>query len=318
MYTVTAFPPPHFPAEGSNVIDSCRHCRYKMLQGGEMTATADTMKDGLTLGICQLRQGYDLQANVERALELVAEAADRGADMACLPEMFLSPYEPVSIRRAAPLSEATLHRLQGMAKDRGIFVVAGSMPWPSGQRRIFNRSYVINQRGETVHYHDKIHLFDCNPPGGPRVVESDTIAPGGGLGIFPTPWGNAAVIVCYDIRFTPLTQLLADRGVRLLVVPAAFSLATGKAHWEMLVRMRAVELQGFVAGVQPAHNPELGYVPWGHSLVASPWGDILSDAGTDETVEIVRLDLAVAASIRERFPLRAHRRDDLYETIWKG
>jgi predicted amidohydrolase len=124
--------------------------------------------------------------------------------------------------------------------------------------------------------------------------------------------------VCYDIRFTPLAQILIERDVRLLFIPAAFSLTTGKAHWEMLVRLRAVELQAFVIGVQPAYNPSLAYIPWGHSMVASPWGDVLLDAGTSETVQVVKLDLREIEKIKAQFPLSAHRRFDLYQTIWKG
>ena len=276
------------------------------------------MDKQLALGICQIRQGYDIQANIDRAVELVERSAEMGARIAVLPEMFFTPYEPVSIRKAAPFSDSALDRLRILAKDRKIHIVAGSMPWQSGQKRLFNRAHVIDPRGEVIHKHDKIHLFDCNPPGGPKVVESDTIVPGGTLGDFTTPWGTAAVIVCYDIRFAPLTQLLADRDVRILFVPAAFAHATGKAHWEMLVRLRALELQAFVAGVQPATNPELGYVPWGHSIVASPWGEVLMDAGMEEAVQVVRIDLAEVDAIRARFPLRTHRRDDLYETRWKG
>lgn len=283
------------------------------------TESADRNQiDGLSIGMCQIRQGYDIQANVDRALKLVEQAAEMGARIAVLPEMFFTPYEPVSIRKAAPYSESVLGRLQNLAKALEIHIVAGSMPWESGQRRFFNRAYVIEPGGRVIHHHDKIHLFDCNPPGGPKVVESETIVPGNELGIFSTPWGNAAVMVCYDIRFTPLAQLLADKDVRLLFVPAAFAQATGRAHWEMLVRLRAVELQAFVVGVQPAVNLDLGYVPWGHSILASPWGEVLMDAGTDENVAVVQIDPAEIDAIRSRFPLRAHRRDDLYETLWKG
>lgn len=126
------------------------------------------------------------------------------------------------------------------------------------------------------------------------------------------------MIVCYDLRFAPLAQLLADKGVMMLFVPAAFSLATGRAHWEMLVRIRALEIQGFVVGVQPAYNPDIRYVPHGHSLIAAPWGQVLHDAGGEETVDVVRIDLSEIDEIRGRFPLLDHRRRDLYLTEWLG
>lgn len=149
-------------------------------------------------------------------------------------------------------------------------------------------------------------------------MESDFIMPGDALGSFETPWGPASVIVCYDIRFSPVAQILADKNIRLLFVPAAFSLSTGTAHWEMLVRVRALEIQGFVVGVQPAHNPGLRYVPYGHSLISSPWGRILYDAGQEDAADVVNIDLSEIRDIRERFPLLAHRRRDLYTTSWLG
>ncbi len=273
--------------------------------------------DTVAIGICQIKQGYDHEENLSKALRMIDEAARKGAAIAVLPEMFFTPYEPFSIRSSAPVAEKAVDFLKQRAKRNGITVIAGSMPWEGDGKRYFNRAFVFDCAGDIVYSHDKIHLFDCTPPGGPQVRESDVIVPGNSLGAFETPWGKASVIVCYDIRFTPVAQLLADHGVRMLFVPAAFSTATGKAHWEMLVRCRAVEMQAYVIGVQPAHNPSLKYVPYGHSMIASPWGEVLLDAGQEETVELVHIDLQRVNSIRSTFPLLAHRRKDLYETVWK-
>jgi predicted amidohydrolase len=249
---------------------------------------------------------------------MIDEAAAKGADAAVLPEMFFTPYEPASIRSAAPLAHKAVEGLRERAARHGILLVAGSMPWQGDGNRFFNRSFVFGRSGEEIYHHDKIHLFDCSPPGGPAVRESDVIRAGNALGAFDTPWGAASVIVCYDIRFSPAAQILADRNVRLLFVPAAFSISTGKAHWEMLVRIRALEMQGFVVGVQPAHNPALKYVPYGHSLISSPWGQVVHDSGEGEAVEVVSIDLGEIDGIREKFPLLAHRRKDLYATSWLG
>ncbi|HNR52686.1 MAG TPA: nitrilase-related carbon-nitrogen hydrolase [Deltaproteobacteria bacterium] len=274
--------------------------------------------DTVAVGICQIRQGYDFEDNLSRAYGMIDDAAQKGAEIAVLPEMFFSPYEPVSIRSAAYLAERAVQGLQEIAARRGIMIVAGSMPWRGDDRRFFNRSFVFGRSGEDLYQHDKIHLFDCSPPGGPSVMESDFIMPGDALGSFETPWGPASVIVCYDIRFSPVAQILADKNIRLLFVPAAFSLSTGTAHWEILVRVRALEIQGFVVGVQPAHNPGLRYVPYGHSLISSPWGRILYDAGQEDAADVVNIDLSEIRDIRERFPLLAHRRRDLYTTSWLG
>ncbi len=274
--------------------------------------------ESISIGICQIRQGYDFEENISRSLTMIGEAISRGADMVVLPEMFFTPYEPSSIRASAVFTQRAMEILKDKAARSGVYIIAGSMPVTGDGNRFFNRAMVFGPDGYELYHHDKMHLFDCTPPGGPRVKESDIIMPGDSYGSFDTPWGRASVIVCYDIRFTPLAQLLAGEDIRLLFVPAAFSLATGRAHWEMLVRIRSVEIQGFVVGVQPAYNPGLKYVPYGHSLVSSPWGDVLLDAGPDETVEVVTLDLAEVERIRKGFPLLAHRRSELYATSWRG
>jgi len=271
----------------------------------------------LTLGLCQLRQTYDLERNRAHAYELVRRAAAQGAQMIALPEMFACAYEPEAIKALAAIEPAISAECAALARELGCWLLAGSLPvaFDGGLR---NRAQVFGPNGASVHHHDKIHLFDCQPPDGPLVCESATVAAGDELETFETPWGRAAVLICYDLRFTPLIELLAERDVRLLFVPAAFSLATGRAHWEMLVRLRAVELQGFVVGIQPATNPALSYVPWGHSLVADPWGEVVAAAADGEEVLVAELDLEAVERIRARFPLKRHHRRELYATHWEA
>ncbi|MGC9324616.1 MAG: nitrilase-related carbon-nitrogen hydrolase [Desulfomonilia bacterium] len=275
-------------------------------------------KDQLFVGICQLRQTYDYEKNLAKALDMVDEAASRGAEIVVFTDMFFTPYEPKAISQAAYLTNTALQEMERRASEKNVTIVAGSVPFDEQGKRYLNHSCVFApERGE-IYHHDKIHLFDCTPPGGPVMKESEIIRPGNRIGCFQTPWGTASVIVCYDIRFPMVTQILADRGVTILFVPGAFSQAAGKAHWEMLMRLRAVELQGFVVGVQPAYNPDLRYVPWGHSMVSSPWGDILVDMGQDEGTAVVPLELGEITQIRGQFPLLAHRRKDLYSVTWLG
>ena len=271
----------------------------------------------VNIGVCQLKQGYDIKDNLYRALAMVDQAKALEAKVVVLPEIFISPYEPESIQSAVHFTREALDEMQKAAKKNQIYLIAGSLPYETGMGMPFNRAIVFDPQGARIFQHDKIHLFDCNPPGGPAVKESQIVKAGNTIGSFDTPWGTASVIVCYDIRFTPLIQLLADRGVSLLFVPATFSLSTGRAHWEMLVRMRALELQGFVIGVQPAFNPDLKYVPYGHSMIAGPWGNKLLDAGQGEAVNVVRLDLNEIEKIKSRFSLLSHRRNDLYSIIWR-
>lgn len=275
------------------------------------------MADGkLKISMVQLKQGRDIEGNIEKALAFLDKAAQSGADIAVLPEMFLCPYEPLFIKKAEKLSLEALDALKNAARKNHMMIVAGSMPVCENEERPFNRSIVINAEGEEIYRHDKMHLFDCSPPGGPAIVESSFTRPGSTLGSFNTKWGKCSVIVCYDIRFTALTHLLGDMGVKMLFIPAAFSTSTGPAHWEMLVRMRAVELQGFVIGVQPAFNSELNYIPYGHSIAAGPFGQVIADAGADETVKTVEIDTDECDKLKEVFPLLKHRRTDLYRTVW--
>jgi len=274
------------------------------------------MKAHVSIGICQLKQTYDFEANLAKAISMIDQAAGQGAEIAVLPEMFITPYEPASIKKAAAFSGTAIEELKQRAANHKIYIVGGSLPYRESDGKLFNRAFVFDSAGDLVFTHDKIHLFDCTPPGGPSVKESETITPGTQLNTFFTPWGEASVIVCYDIRFTPLTQVLVKKGIRMLFVPAAFSLATGNAHWEMLVRMRAVEMQGIVVGVQPAMNRDLRYVPYGHSIVASPWGDVVFKAGAGETVHVVKADISEIDRIRQMFPLLTHIRHDLYTTKW--
>jgi omega-amidase len=270
----------------------------------------------LKIGICQIRYGHDIPANIDKAISMVIKAAGEDADIVVLPEMFMCPYEPLYIKRALNFSGYAIDSLKKTALDNSIYVVAGTVPWPSGNIRPYNRSIVIDSSGEELFFHDKLHLFDCDPPGGPKTVESSTVQPGRTFGVFQTQWGICSSIVCYDIRFTPLTQLLANMGTKILFVPAAFSMSTGPAHWEMLVRMRAIELQGYVVGVQPARNSDLVYIPYGHSIIAGPFGQVISDSGEDESVDVVEIDLEECDILKRRFPLLDHRRTDLYRTVW--
>ncbi|OPZ60284.1 MAG: 2-oxoglutaramate amidase [Deltaproteobacteria bacterium ADurb.Bin510] len=271
----------------------------------------------LKLGLCQLWQDYDLESNRARAYELARQAADGGAQIIALPEMFACAYEPAAILALAEIAPDISEDCAELAHELGCYLVAGSLPLRV-DGRLKNRAQVFGPDGSLVHVHDKLHLFDCQPPDGPLVRESATVSAGDELKTFETPWGRAAVLICYDLRFSPLTEILASQDVRLLFVPAAFSLATGQAHWEMLVRLRAVELQGYVVGIQPATNHGLAYVPWGHSMVAGPWGEIAALAGSAAELLLVELDLAAIEQTRARFPLKRHHRSELYSTRWEN
>jgi omega-amidase len=268
------------------------------------------------IGICQLKQDHDISSNIRKSADMTEKAARQGAAIVALPEMFLCPYESFYIKKAAGSAEYAIDVLKKIALSNQIYIVAGSVPWSIEKAKPYNRAFVIDPAGEEIFFHNKIHLFDCNPPGGVEVTESATIQPGNTLGAFKTPWGMCSVIVCYDIRFTALSQLLANMGVKIMIVPAAFSMTTGPAHWEMLVRMRAMEMQGYVAGVQPARNNGFNYIPYGHSIIAGPFGEVIADLGEGESLSVIDIDLSECDNLKKRFPLLEHRRSDLYRTVW--
>ena len=157
-----------------------------------------------------------------------------------------------------------------------------------------------------------MHLFDIDVAGGQRFFESETLSPGNEVTTFSTPFGMMGLCICYDFRFPELARLMADAGAKVILVPAAFNMTTGPAHWELLFRSRAVDNQVYTVGVAPARDPSASYRSWGHSIVCSPWGEVLSEMDEAEGVAITSLDLDRLDAVREQLPLLKHRRTDVY------
>ena len=158
-----------------------------------------------------------------------------------------------------------------------------------------------------------MHLFDIDVAGGQRFFESDTLAPGQHYTLFDTPFGKVGVAICFDVRFAELFRILALEGARLIVVPAAFNMTTGPAHWELLFRARALDNQCFVAGCAPARDETAGYVSYAHSLMCDPWGRVQAQAGAAPELLICDIDLAQTDAVRAQIPVLRARRTDLYQ-----
>ena len=156
------------------------------------------------------------------------------------------------------------------------------------------------------------HLFDIDVAGGQRFRESDTLSAGNEITVFDTPWGKMGLCICFDLRFQELAQLMALEGAQVLLVPAAFNMTTGPAHWELLFRQRAVDGQLFTAGTSPARDETASYVAWGHSIVCDPWGTVLHQCGAGEQVVVTELDMSRVSAIREQLPILSARRTDVY------
>jgi len=250
--------------------------------------------------------------NVAHAAALIKEAADNGADIAILPEMFCCPYTTPSFRKnAEPAGELVWQAMSAAAAENNIWVIAGSMPEKDGDK-CYNTSFVFDSEGKQVARHRKMHLFDVDIPGLGPVRESDTFTGGNEITVFDTPWGKLGLEICYDIRFPELARAMVLNGAEAMIVPAAFGIATGTAHWEYLFRARAVDNQVYTIGVSPARDESADYVCYGHSLVCSPWADKLCEAGTGEEILYQELDFARNTSVRQQLPLLQHRRTDIY------
>lgn len=262
--------------------------------------------------VFQSRTGIDPDANAVRLLAAMAEAKAGGADMLFTPEM--SGLLDQDRRRAAShLSDEgedrVLAAVQSAAREQGLWVHLGSLALKGGSDgRLVNRGFMIDDSGAIRARYDKIHLFDVDLPTGESWRESAAYAPGERSVIATTPWARIGLSICYDMRFPDLYRALSDAGAELLSVPAAFTVPTGKAHWHVLLRARAVEAGAFVVAAGQTGRHEDGRATFGHSLVVDPWGEVLLDMGEEEGVGFADIDLTRLADVRARVPALRHRR----------
>ena len=267
----------------------------------------------MNLKIAQIQMSVtaDREANLRRACDMVRQAG--AVDMAVLPEMFCCPYDNSCF---APYGEpeggAAYQTLSALARERGIWLVGGTMP-ELAEGRVYNTCYVFDPAGRCVAKHRKMHLFDIDVAGGQRFMESETLSAGDTVTTFDTPWGVMGVCVCFDFRFEELARLMTLSGARVLVVPAAFNMTTGPAHWELLFRQRAVDNQCFTVGTSPARDTAAGYVAWGHSIVCDPWGTGVHQCDEKEQTAVTTLELARVDAVRSQLPILSARRTDVYE-----
>ena len=248
--------------------------------------------------------------NLWHAAELIQQTE---ADMVILPEMFCCPYDNGCFRAyGEEEGGAAWDILSRTARDKGIWLVGGSLPELEGDR-VYNTSYVFDPEGRQVAKHRKMHLFDIDVAGGQSFRESATLSPGEQVTVFDTPWGRMGLCICFDLRFEELCRLMVLEGARVLLAPAAFNMTTGPAHWELLLRQRAVDNQCFTVGTSPARDEWASYVAWGHSMVCDPWGTVLHRCDAGEEVAVTELELSRVDEVRRQLPILSARRTDVYE-----
>ncbi len=269
-------------------------------------------------GLVQLTVTDDPAANLPVTVALVRQAVAAGAGFVLTPELTNGLSSDRARQRAAFRPEdqdPTLAALRAEAKAGGVWLMIGSLGLLTGDAdgRFANRSLLIGPDGEIVARYDKIHMFDVNVSETEVYRESQGYRPGTRAVLAATPFAAVGMTVCYDLRFPALYRRLAQAGAQILTVPAAFNHITGAAHWEVLLRARAIETGCFVlAPAQSGFHPERdGKGRWthGHSLAVSPWGEVLADGGAGSGVTLVDLDLSAVAKARHRIPSLAHDRE---------
>ncbi len=266
----------------------------------------------LLAAACQMRSTGDGAGNLRQAEELVRAAAARGATFVATPENtnYLGPHGE-KVRLAETLDGPTCLLFSRLARELSIHLLLGSFNEKSpAEGCCFNTSVLFGPDGSRLAAYRKIHLFDVDVPGGVSFRESATVAPGTDVVVAGTAFGAVGLSICYDLRFGELYRALIARGASLLTVPSAFTAVTGRAHWEVLVRARAIESQAFV--VAPGQHGEHGDAglreSHGHSMIVDPWGRILAEAADGIGIAMADLDLAEVARVRAAIPIATHRR----------
>jgi len=263
-------------------------------------------------GLVQLRSGCSMEANLGRAETLVRRAAQGGAVYVQTPEnTAIMELKPDLVLQAAQTEEATvaLARLRALAAELGIFLHIGSLAIKLDETRVANRSYLIDPQGGIAARYDKLHMFDVDLAGGESHRESSHCRPGATAVVADLPFGRLGLSICYDLRFPQLYRALATSGAEFIAIPSAFTKQTGEVHWHVLTRARAIETGAFVLAATQGGLHENGRATYGHSLIVSPWGEILAEAGEEPGVIFADIDLAASAEARARIPALKHGRE---------
>jgi predicted amidohydrolase len=264
------------------------------------------------IALLQPNTGVDPAANAEKLVEAIAEAASGGATMLFTPEMsgLLDRDSERAARNLRPEEEdEVLAACRAAAREHGIWLHVGSLAVLVEDGKVANRGYVIDRSGQISARYDKIHLFDVDLPTGESWRESAVYRRGeGAVLVNGTPVGKLGLTICYDLRFPGLFARLAEADSDVISVPAAFTVPTGRAHWHVLLRARAIEAGLFVVAAAQVGRHEDGRQTFGHSLVIDPWGDVLLDMCEEVGLGFADIDLARISEVRSRIPALTHRR----------
>jgi deaminated glutathione amidase len=264
----------------------------------------------LTVACVQTTAAASFAPNIAAASTGIRAARAEGAELVALPENIGLMAKDSAATKALAEPESThpvLAALREEAARCGVWVLVGSLAIRQDSGRLTNRSFLLNASGEITARYDKIHLFEATLPSGETYREADSFDAGTTAILAPTPWGKLGMTVCYDMRFPALYRTLAEAGASILAMPSAFTVPTGQAHWHVLLRARAIETGCFVIAPAQCGTHENGRRTYGHSLIVSPWGEVLADGGDTPGLTLATLDLTKVAEARQAIPALANR-----------
>eukprot|EP00300_Choanocystis_sp_HF-7_P027586 c32737_g1_i1.p1 GENE.c32737_g1_i1~~c32737_g1_i1.p1 ORF type:complete len:306 (-),score=65.46 c32737_g1_i1:31-918(-) len=289
------------------------------------------------VAVCQMRTTADLERNLAVCSRLIRQAVSGGASLVCLPEnfAFMGTSSSESVAIAQPLSGPRMASYRNLAKENNVWLSLGGfqeaieVPAPAAEdndsptesvqdqpqlpKQVYNTHVIIDNDGAIKAIYRKIHLFDVDIKGGPCLLESSFTQSGRDLVVCDSPVGVLGLTTCYDVRFPELYRKLALMGAQVLLVPAAFTVPTGSAHWHVLLRARAIENQCFVVAAAQVGQHNEKRKTFGHGVVVDAWGTVLADLGEEEeAVAVIELPFDAQAKIRREMPVWTHRRPDVY------
>lgn len=265
----------------------------------------------LNVALVQMTSGPDIEQNCAALENAIREAAAKGATFILTPENSCHMCSPPTKKlQSSPVESGhpILARCAALAAGLGVNIALGSLSIRVDQDRVANRSYLLDAKGNIVAKYDKIHLFDVILPTGETHRESQTVMPGDRAVVADMDFGKIGMSICYDVRFAYLYRALAQRGAEIMLVPAAFTVPTGQAHWQTLLRARAIETGSFVLAAAQTGTHEGGRNTYGHSMVISPWGEVIAELGDQPGILYAQIDLSAPARARAAIPALQHDR----------
>ncbi|WP_227287802.1 carbon-nitrogen hydrolase family protein [Boseongicola sp. H5] len=277
------------------------------------------MTSDLRVSMLQMTSGNRHAVNQVTVDEAAHRAAADGCHLLALPEaagLMNKDKEDARRQITTEAEDPFLLTCRGLAARYGLWIQPGSTPVKAADGRYLNHGTLIDPSGAIVARYDKVHLFDVFLEGRKPTGESDRYAPGTEAVLVDTPWGPWGLSICYDLRFPHLYRDYAKAGATVLFIPSAFTVPTGRAHWEVLLRARAIENGAYVVAAAQVGDHEDGRTTWGHSLIIDPWGEVMADLGGDTPGQIsVTLDIARVAAARQQIPSLENERDYTFTRI---